>query len=164
MMSVDPPRAEPALQLHDRGEVLHAEEIAGVVDPGDEIESLRGHLLQAARLQHAGVAHQDVQAAERLHALPRQGLQRGGAGHVGGHEQRPVRGARCLRGGIQLALQAAARRLVQIRDDDVGPFPEEAFRDPLAETLRGAGDQRRSVPGPCPGPRRPLFGALAARR
>ncbi len=122
--------------------VLHAEEIARIVHPGDELEALQGHLVQPAGLQDTRVAHQEVQAAERFHAFTRQRLERRGAGHVGGSEKRPICPAsRACAAAFSSPSRLLPGGLVQVGDDDVRPFPEEAFRDPLSEALRCPGDQ-----------------------
>ena len=123
-------------------QVLHAEEVPRVVHARDELEALLRHLLQPPRLQHARVAHQEIQAAESSHAFPGKGLQGHGAGHVCRGEKRPVGPARRQRGGVQLCLQALARGLVEVGDDHVRAFTEESLGNPLAEALRRAGDER----------------------
>ena len=52
------------LQLHHRRDDLGAVEVGAVVDLGDELEVLRGHVVETAGTQHAGVADEAVDGAE----------------------------------------------------------------------------------------------------
>ena len=86
-MSVIQRRGEPALQLHHRREVLHAEEVARVVHPGHEVEGLAGSVSSRLPARSTpALLTSEVDPAEGLSRTPGRALQGGGARHVGGRE------------------------------------------------------------------------------
>ena len=131
----------------DRGGEPHREEVAAVVDARDEVELRERLRRDAPRAEHAGVGHEQVQAAVPLHrdVQPvRHGRLvhdvHGDRGRTSGPEpRREVRGIR-LR-----------ERPVDVGEDDVAALGHEVRRDREPEALRRAGDERHPSREPATG-------------
>ena len=119
------------LGLHDDGSVLGAQEEAGVVDVGDEIEVLALHLGNGAGADHAGVGEHDIQAAELFHSLGHHVGDRLLVRHVDGDGAGPL---------AHLPGYLLGQRRVHVSDDNGGAFLIQLLGDALAEALGRTGD------------------------
>ena len=118
------------LNLHDGGGILGAQEVAGVVDAGDEVKGVLFQLQQVSGLGDAGVADQYVQAPEALHRLLDH---RGDAGLVGYVH---LNGSGVLAQGFGHGLRP---RQVHVGDDHRRALAVHLLGDTLAKALGRAG-------------------------
>ena len=130
------------LDRQDGSRVLHAPEIALVVDVRDEIEFLLRLRLDGARGQHAGVRDEDVKAS--IHPDDPVNAFRNGRHardvHDQSHGSSSAKPVADLSGGALDALS------VDVRQGHVSALGGEALRDFQSEPLRCARDHRH-LPG-----------------
>ena len=118
------------LRLHDDGGVFRAEEIAGVVDVGDELKVLLFHLRDRTGAHHACVREHEVEPAEQLYGP----ADHGGDGLLIVYVHRDGDGALA-----ELLRDLLGKRLIHVRDDDRCAFLIQLLSDAFAEALRCAG-------------------------
>jgi len=128
-----------AMRDHLARHPLQAEEDALAIDAHDAIPVLFGEIHDVGAPRDAGVVHEDVDLAERVH---------GAAGHrvdalevpdVGAERQRlaPER-ADAVGGGL-------GGRLLEVDGDDMGAGVSQRQRRRAADAACGAGDHRDSI-------------------
>ena len=121
--------------------MLGAEEVAGVVDAGDEFPVLERHLLHRTGLEHPRIGHKDIQPAEFADHL----CGHGGDGFLIGDVHGDGDGAVGPESGIEFIGSGLSPLHIEVGDDDVGAIGGEFLGDAEAKALGGAGDHADAI-------------------